>query len=283
MFHIDPIPPEKASKHVHTLYEDICKTLEIESIPLVFQYIANYEIYCDFLWQQCKANIQAPIFEHYLKDTVKTVRKAVTSIYHPSQKIQQYVAKLSEHDREDLLHLILSLFLVNTKLMILSTGIRESVKGVSVISKQKMAYSQLEEQVVEAKSHSSRLKDYTNTITKSSHLLTPLFGEKIGKQTQYADFFTMITEEMDAVLASEIYLKKRVTLEQQTMKQTEELPYALGCSYGELMDMVRGKPYIDELIYLLSETFPTQFPRLVLTSAIMEYVLVKHIELITQS
>ena len=54
LFHIKPIPPEKAGDDIISVYNDINQTLYLNSVPLVFQYSANFPQYFFYLWERVR-------------------------------------------------------------------------------------------------------------------------------------------------------------------------------------------------------------------------------------
>jgi hypothetical protein len=79
--------------------------------------------------------------------------------------------------------------------------------------------------------------------------------------------------EMKQLKNMPVYLHLRVELEHQAFARIEEFAYPLDCSYVDFMYMTDGISYTDEILFLLKDTFPSQFPHLVLTTAVMKQAL----------
>src|SRR5258708_2573420 len=266
MFHIHPIPENKVNKQIKEVYTNIKDTFELDTVPVMFQYLANYEVYLLYIWERMKANMDSNSFTASYKDIMQFADTAIESIYSPSSAIATFIKTVPAQEKEQINQTIQTLEKVNAKLMLLTIGVRESVKGVLIGTERLTPYSRTEHMPFEdfIKSNFSRNE---TAISSSSHILAPLFGSHAIVVSHYPQFFQHIAIDMEKLLQSEGYLTKRVNLEQKGLLAVTQFTHPLGCSYKELVIMAGGKPYFDELLYMLSETFPSQFPRLVLTSA----------------
>ena len=92
--------------------------------------------------------------------------------------------------------------------------------------------------------------------------------------SHYPDFFAHIATEMDQLKNMPAYLHLRVELEHLTFERIDRFAVPLDCSFIEFMRMTEGQPYTDEILFLLKDTFPSHFPHLVLTTAVMKNALV---------
>lgn len=285
MLHINPIKENEAKEQISILYKDIKQTFNIEIVPLIFQYVANFEEYFVYLWGKVKANILDPQFQISTKELSSFTNQAIAEIYIPSQRIIEFSEKINPVELEKIEKTVKELEEINAKLMILMIAVRESIKGVLIGVKllegktNVFNYGQdfkdnenIKEQIIEQSLQGTQ----SNEINEASKMLAPLFGDQSIIVSHYADFFTQIAMEMDGLLKQEGYLAKRVAIEKQALIAVDKFQHALDCSYAEMIKMIKDKPYFDELLYLLSETFPSQFPRLLLTSAVMNCILLEN-------
>ncbi len=162
--------------------------------------------------------------------------------------------------------------------MILSIGLREGVKGVSI--GQQFLPKDIEgdygetvfDQFINQKIMYNNLKEQKDLIP-AAKMLSPLFGESSLVISRYPEFFAHVAIEMEELTKTEQYLHQRVLMEHKALSVTDHLQYPLGCSYAEISAYAGKQPYFSELLYVLSETFPTRFPRLAFTTALMHDVL----------
>lgn len=282
MLRIKPIPEENASAQVKQVYDDVKKTLDTPVVPLIFQYIANFEEYLVYQWSKIKANIESPYFQNSVSEAIAFAQKEVAEIYAPSLKMTQFIQRLSPEEKQQLIKTTNGLQQLNAKLLILTIGLREGVKGV-IIGQEKL--QQLDVRQYEVDIFDIFHTKYDNEergIEPASRMLAPLFGSTSIMISQYPAFFAQVAGEMEALVKGERYLQKRVLLEQKSMKEAFGLPFTLGTSYQEIMAYAGHRPHLNELIYIFAETFPSQFPRLLMTTVVMQLALSGKSPLVTR-
>lgn len=280
MLHIRPVREEQASQPVHQVYEDIKKTLGIEIVPLVFQYLAGFEEYFLYVWDKIKQNLQSEFLQVSAKDIIDFATSTVGQIYNPSHHMNQFLHSLHSSEKEHLLTTVRKLENVNAQLLLVTLGMREGLKGVNIgahllkqtIQEEGVYEDEIFDQFINNKIMRQNLKEHQE-LEGASKMLAPLFGASSVMISRYPEFFSRIAEEMDQLTKTEVYLSTRVGLERIAMLTVHNLSYPLGTSYQEIAQFAGRRPYFDELLYILSETFPTQFPRLVLTTGLMQHVL----------
>lgn len=272
MLRIRPIAEEHATDTVKQVYADVKKTLDSPIVPLLFQYLANFEEYFVYLWSKMKTNIETPYFAAATQDAIHFTHTEISQIYSPSSFITQFMHTLHSTEKEHIQKTITDLQLVNAKLLILTIAMREGVKGVIIGQEQEMQ--------LDAKAYEVDIFDIFHTkfvseneIEPAAKMLAPLFGSQSLTISQYPTFFTHIATEMEHFVKQENYLWKRVELERFGMQEAIGLPYGIGCSYKEIITYAGHKPHLNELIYILAETFPSQFPRLLITTTVMQIAL----------
>ena len=272
MLHIHPISEEKANEHVAGIYHDIKQTFHVSIVPLLFQYLANFEEYFAYVWEKIKANAQSEYFQKSTKETIHFTEEELKDVYVPSSRTTVFVASIHDVERQELLDTVHKLEQINSKLLILTVGMREGLKGVHV--KEELLLKETTDISKEFfQTFSNIVADSTKKDAEvSSKMLAPLFGSSALAFSHYSDFFSRISDDIDHLVATENYLTKRVQLEREVLKVTEHL-LPLGCSYAEVARYAMGKPHFGELLYILTETFPSQFPRMLFTSVVMEQAL----------
>ena len=78
---------------------------------------------------------------------------------------------------------------------------------------------------------------------------------------------------MKSLVTQKSYLEARVYFEKNTLFILLQWVFSLEINYNEFREMLIGKSYISELIFLLKDVFPSNAPRQVYTAALMNYVL----------
>lgn len=270
MLHIRPISEQDAPDTIKHIFADMNATFGTPVVPLLFRYLANYSDYLIYVWQRLKTNIQSHYFQQAYQHLNAFTLQHMQEIYHPSVSTQEFVHKLAREEKASIQQTIHELQRVNAELLILTLGIREGVKGVYVTQQELPYFSGQgrEEEVFEAFSRTTSSPETKEdaTVTK---MLAPLFGSSSLQIVRYPEFFSKVASEMEELVKQESYLTKRVLLEKAGLQVVTGLQYPLGTTYAEIAYFAAGKPYFSELLYILSETFPSQFPRLVMTTQLM--------------
>lgn len=280
MLHIRPVSEEQASEEVAGLYADIKHTFGIEIVPLVFQYLAGFEDYFIYVWPKLKQNIQSDFFIQSSDELYQFSLDAIKEIYHPSRPVLSFAQQTSLAQKEHISQTVGKLSDVNAKLLLLTLALREGVKGVSIgrpllprVGEEISYEEEIFDQFINNKIMRQNLAEDKEDLEPISKMLAPVFGSNALALTKYPEFFSLIAREMEDMVTKEAYLQKRVGLEHIGLFRALRFQYPLGCTYPEIAQFAGKKPYFGELLYILAETFPTRFPRLVMTTSLMQHIL----------
>jgi hypothetical protein len=279
-FHIKPIQQKHAAPEIAAVYKDIQDVLQIETVPLVFQYIANYERYFFYIWERMRANLASQSFYDSCQEVREFSEQAVSYMETPSPALNQFVQSISPLEQSSILQIIQKLDQTNLKMMLLMIGIRESIKGIyhareilPDFDKENIVHSI--DEIFQVKKESADSNSSTE-ITKATRMLAPLLGNNSLMISHYPAFFGHIANEMERLENTEAYLLTRVGLEHLGFAYIKRFDVPLNCSFVEFMHLTEGKSYVDEILYFLKDTFPSKFPHLVLTATVMKRALQKN-------
>lgn len=278
MLHIRPVLEKDASPGVAKVYEDIKKTLHIHFVPLLFQYIAGFEEYFLYAWEKQKQNIESDFYKKTVTGIIVSSQKSIHSVYRESREMNQFVGHMHISEKQQILQTAQELEILNATLLLLTIGLREGVKGVvvgqQILPKESSDYGEtVFDQFINQKIMHNNLKEEAKDVIPAARMLAPLFGGSDIIVNKYPAFFGHVAREVEELAKTEKYLHERVSMEQYVLEKALHLQYPLGCSFAEIAQFAGKKPYFSELLYVLSETFPTKFPRLVFTSSLMHAVL----------
>lgn len=273
-FHIKPIQEQHASSEIAVAYKEIQEFLQLESVPLVFQYIANYEQYFFYIWARMKANLLSAGFQESCDDVDKFVEQAVAYFDTPSPAVSHFVKTIHPAELSQISKVVKNLDHTNLTMMLLMIGVRESIKGIyqarTELPRYESAASEQSLDEILQVANISKNHEGSAEITKAARMLAPLFGNNALMISYYPDFFAHIATEMERLENMEPYLLTRVGLEHLGMAYIEQFAVPLNCSYAEFMRLTEGDRYVDEILYLLKDTFPSRFPHLGLTTGVMK-------------
>jgi len=280
---LKPITLDRAIPEIRYLFEEIKDTLHVTFVPLLFQILANFPEYFLYLWQRIEANLGSTPFEGAYPEIITFAAKAMSEIYIPSSPMSELVCQLNPVEKEHIKKTAVDLAEINAKLLILAIAVRESIKGLAVgAPKLAEKIREQEKKEVTASIFDEFVKERGEPfgsnipleIQQAGKMLVPLTGSRALVVSDYPMFFTYISKEMERLMKIDEYLRRRVLLERLCLSLIDRLTVPLGSSYKEFLDYTYDKTGSDELAYLLTDAFPSQFPHLVFTSAVIEQALV---------
>jgi hypothetical protein len=276
LLHIKPISPEKAEGKVEQVYRDITQTLNIVAVPLVFQYIAVYEQYLFYIWDRIKSNLESDSFRESCAELKEVTYQTVPMLPTPSDHLKNFVGLLHQSEKYEITQVVNLLDDINIKLMLITVAIRESLKGIPHIARMLEGEEALIEEQLGTLMQRERLELQgmnKHEITQVTRMLAPLLGNNTLLISHYPEFFANVAAEMEILKNMPAYLHLRVEMEHLTFQRIDLFETPLDCSYVDFMRMTEGVPYTDEIVFLLKDTFPSHFPHLVLTTAVMKNAL----------
>lgn len=283
MLRLKPLPEEKAPENIRHIYAAIKDSFQIPSVPLFFQYIGNYPEYLAYVWSVLSPNIQTEGFHNCCDQIVQISQSAISVIYTPSEPARTLSSQMNTSEKEHLSQTIAELRLLNVRMMILTIAIRESLKGLSIVTKQlsEGSYLQPAEQATEA-AISDMVFESMQAIPSSeisavdpkvANMLVPIYGANALMISHYPAFFALCADELENLMKTEAYLKARVEMEKITHLLLSQLTHPIQLSYIETEKMLFNKPHAGDLLFVMKDTFPANFPKLVLATEMMEKML----------
>lgn len=278
MLRITPLKETDASPDIQATYQKIKQTLHTPVVPLIFQYLARFPDYFLYLWEKIDANVNTASFKE-AQTQIEAMADSITSIiYTPSNELATFAAHLQHEEKEQLINTVNDLRNVNATLTILTIAIRESMKGLPIGEKKLEYETKTHVQSDDTHMFESILSNdvaaqQENKLTDATRLLMPIFGSQALVISKYPDFFSLIAKEMENLVKNESYLKGRVGIEQIAHVLIMSFTSSFRLTYKETVAYLFDKPYNDELLYLLKDAFPSQFPRLLITTSVMHKTL----------
>ena len=285
MLRLKPLPEENATDFIKSVYEAVKVALQIPAVPLYFQYLGNYPEYLGYLWNILAPNIGTEGFNKAGSQIDQIAAGAISVIYTPSETAKNLSTQIHSSEKEQILRTIAELRQLNTYMMILTIAVRESLKGVYVAAKQisSTRSSEHTQEPETEKTIDEMVKESLQTVaagsslqqvdTKVANMLVPLYGSNALMISQYPAFFSLSADELENLMKTEAYLKARVEMEKFTHILLLQLPSPIHISYIETSKMLFNKPYAEDLLFLLKDTFPSHFPKLVLATEMMEKII----------
>ncbi len=284
MLKLKPLSEENAPEYTKSVYNAIKQSLNVPTVPLFFQYIGNYPDYLTYLWNIVAPNIGTEGFDRCCHQVVQMATSAVSVIYTPSQQAQTLSTTMHAEEKEQITTTITDLRALNVKMMILTIAIRESLKGVHVSTKQIAGTSQerpsqpevertideIVQESIQSASSGFSSSPVQTLDAKVASMLVPVYGANALMLSKYPEFFSLSAIELETLMKTEAYLKTRVEMEKITHLLLLQLPSPIRLSYVETAKMLFDKPHAQDLIFVMKDTFPSHFPKLVIATEMME-------------
>jgi len=276
MLSLKPIPEDKANAQTADIYRSVKQVLGSPAVPVIFQYLANFPSYLNCLWQQAIKNLTDLQFQQHCQAVSDFANNAICQIYLPSSATGLFLEKIEGRgEKFELSQFVAKAGKINASLYLLSLAVRESIKGRYLGIKQIGEKLEEKERVI-----FSDLKDgfFTDSENTSLPFASPA-NSQITSQTRgltlsvFAEFFKLMEWEMETLGKKEEYLTRRVELERFTLLHLPLLPHPLDSSFTTVARQTAQDVNFPELLYLVSELFPTQAPYKVLASAVMKKAL----------
>ncbi len=280
MLSLKPVSEKEASREVAEIYSSIKQTFGLTNVPIVFQYLAVFPKYLSFIWDQALANLNNVEFKNQAKEIENFARIAIGSIYIPQTLTKLFLEKIEERaEKFELTKFVTTISQMNASLYLLSLATRESLKGKYLGIKQigerladeeKSVFNDLSEGFLHPSENS--MKGNTDIRTHSTTQLTYKSPQGITTSV-FAQFFDIMEKEMEKLLKEEKYLTRRVELERFALSRLQFMPHPLDSSITSIFREAYDNPQFPELIYLISDLFPTQTPFKLMASAVMKEAL----------
>jgi len=275
MLGLKPIPENKATEEITRIYKSIKQTFGLANIPLIFQYLAVFPNYLDFIWQQAQQNLSNQEFKNQAAEIEKFAQTAIGSFYTPQPLTKLFLEKIEGRaEKFELEKFVATVSAMNASLFLLSLAIRESLKGrylgikqigERLSEKEKTVFSDISEGFFDGGDQDKR----NTSIGVSSG------KEVINRPKQsitvslFTQFFDCLDKEMKRLIKEEKYLTRRVELERFALSRLHLIPHPLDSSITAIFRQAYDHPQFPELVYLVSDLFPTQTPYKLMASAVM--------------
>lgn len=254
------IPEEEARGPVRQKYEEIKSAFAAPVVPVFFTYIAPYEDYFIFIADQITKNAGDPRFQGLVAETGGELEGIITSTLTPSGRYREWMDRNSaspaiHNFRKDNAYI----FRMNVALTFVFTALREAVKGWAVAARR------LGSDRGPAAVHSAPFREsspqYEDMATGTDIILrTTAITASGSRQVEVSllpEFLELCREDVAAWKKTETYLLMRVGLEKIILASLPLFPHLVFSPINETLRLVMKYPDFPDLLYLLSDEFPT--------------------------
>ena len=280
---LKPISEKEATPEVKQIYGLLKTNLELSSVPLFFQFLGAFPQYLSFINKAIIDNLKSPEFQKIIEknaDFVENIfQDSFTKGLLTKDFIKQNQNKPEFYNLKKELHHI---FLTNAKLLFVFLSLREAVKGWAVAAKKLESHFQEQAQTENKNDFfdpetKSELIYNTDIISANSNLpviketslsTRPRSGLEIALLPKY---LKLCEAEFDQLIKTEAYLYFRVEVEKICLRSLDQMPYPIFSPVNLVFELAQKYPNFSDLLYLLSEHFPTYAVARYLFSGYMLY------------
>ncbi len=270
---IKPVLEQDATGIVKESYLELTNAFHTRSLPMFFTFLGPFPEYLTYITKQLTTNVNDNNFKIIVEEAqieLKTlIKDSLTSSEEKNEWLKRYSSSPSfYYFKKDLNHI----FSTNIKICLIFIALREAIKGWAVAAKQLPSDTP-------STSSSKEPDEYTvNSFIYEGILPSPPNKEKsdtnskdITNQTNAIAvsqpnaiehnllpvYLLICRSDFSELMKEERFLLTRVTIEKLFLSYIGILPHLIFSPINVVFDLTSTYKNFPDLLYLLSEHFPT--------------------------
>jgi hypothetical protein len=268
---ISPISENKASEELKNCYLSLKRALNSQTLPIFFTYIGAFPEYLSYITDQLVQNLEDPSFTSLINQLNNEV---VTEIHARLQKSKETVEWISLYKNSPSFYNfqkdLEGISLTNAKLACIFVTLREAVKGWAVAAK-KLSESTVKR---EAEREGSITEDdfiFDRSVIESYRAiedkqdrLSAIKENYLARRSEGAiekdilpDYLRISSSDFRQQMKYDYFWTLRVSLEEKVLSVLAMMPHLVFSPYNVIVGLTQKYENFYELLYLLSEQFPT--------------------------
>ncbi len=277
---ITAINEEKAEGQVKINYELIKKNLGLQNLPIFFTYIGAFPEYLDYLTKQIVPNLQNQKFNKLIEEEEVRINTLIKSSLDKSEEINDFSNRYKNSPsfynfQQDLK----KIFNVNLKLSFIFVSLREALKGWVVAAKKlpsEVNIQEKNEQETEAMRDKFTFQDVEEgkelvVLQTSNNNLTS--NEKGAIEKDFLPKYIFLCElEFKQLMKKDEFWILRVGIEKIILSSIPLLPEKIESPINIFFNLTKKHQNYPELLYLMSEHFPTYAVQRMIFSGFMKNI-----------
>ncbi len=278
---VTPVYEKNASVEIQRLYTQIKGAVGLTSLPMFFAYLGAFPDYLNYITNQIVRNLNNPQFLTLCGETKHKIKNKL-DIYAPkTNEIDQWLGRYKNSPafynfQNDLAHI----FLTNIKLVFIFLSLREALKGWAVAAKKLPATYQQTDRTVSTNSVKEDLvfggfETTHETVYKQDIINTNKTGS-LSVRGNFAlerdllpNYLKLCRNEFTLILKTNEFWQMRVRVEELFLHDLAILPDLIFSPINIVLKLTEKYPDFPDLLYLLSEHFPTYAMQRMLFSGFM--------------
>jgi len=273
---ISPVLENQADEGVKINYQKIKTALNLPYLPLFFSYIGAFPEYLNYLTDQLIPSLKNSRFNNLIEETAEKIYSLMRSSLIKSEEIEEWLSRYKNSPsfynfQKDLK----KIFTVNLKLAFIFIALREALKGWAVAAKKlpSSASSTFQKDKPSIKDGDFVYEDVLSMVSPSSSRsdsdLVRTDARAIEKDLLPRYLF-LCQQEFNQLMKKEEFLILRVGIEKLILSSLPLLPEKIVSPINVFYKLTEKYKEFPELLYLMSEHFPTLAVQKMLFSGFMK-------------
>ncbi|MFA6005843.1 MAG: hypothetical protein WC775_05165 [Patescibacteria group bacterium] len=283
---INPVREDQATPETRRIYDAIKEALHLPHTPLFFQFLGGFPEYLEYISGGIIANLSDSRFNAVIQTRNEFVRDIFKEDFDRGKDVVDFLQRYKNtpefyYFEKD----VQSLYAVNASLAFIFISLREAVKGWAVAARKLAAKVESRKSKVESEGekmeeelvygidiitdHGSRIADQVEFSGKDEERSDERRGltvktqgliKREGSQISVAllpEYLRLCRNEFSELLKAQQLLFLRVELERVVLRSIDTLPYKIESPINVVLELTKMYPTFPDLLYLLSEHFPT--------------------------
>lgn len=279
---IYPVSESIATGEVKKCYTDIKKGLGSQILPVFFTYLGAFPEYLSFITEQLERNLTDRYFTELVNSLNRNVNSQIQTRLKKSQdtldwiRIYQFAPSFYYFQND-----LTAISMTNVRLACIFVALREAIKGWAIAAR-KLTYQEkrFEEEINDLTTKedfifdSDILNKYKNIPWEklAEEYLSPSENKKYLElrknylsnrgstsleKSLLEDYLKFCSLDFKALMKFDYFWSLRVHLEEKVLLTINNFPHLIYSPYNVIFTLTQKYDNFYELIYLLSEQFPT--------------------------
>lgn len=286
MLSIRPLSEQEASGETKEIYTRLKKAFGLPSVPLFFLYLGPFPEYLSYIAKQIIANVEDPRFQHNIQDTSGSLKQHISSALPKGEMIQKWSNLYSNspsyyHFQQNLK----DIFQTNIQLAYIFVSLREALKGWAVAAK-KIGSTSYEAKKYNVESQEENNLVFGDVMKTVMNNWSPGYENKNLNATSKSlaqtqsnslekdllpDYLELCKLSYSLHMKREAFLHLRVWCEELVLADIQNLPQHIFSPINVILQYTGKYTNFPDLLYLLTEHFPTYaVQRMIFSGFMME-------------
>lgn len=279
MSKLNPISEGGADENLRRMYAELKNAFGLHTLPVFFTYIGPFPEYLSYIREQLVRNLTDLAFDRLMQEEKSSSVRETHRVLLYSEEILEWISRYKStptfYSFQKDLNTIIS---ANIKLAFVFVALREAVKGWAVAAKKLPEHiSELKNEekdidIIESEFVTGEilpvLKEKQGKTTISSSKNQIIVKESVGiEKSILPEYLRMMEKDFNQYKTKEEFWRLRVNMEKQVLQNLGLFPHLIFSPYNLIVKYTQKYENFYELIYLLSERFPTLAMQRLLFSA----------------